>query len=56
MQTQPKLIDEKSIAPKTAILKVYEKPKLEILGDVRALTLGGSAGAGESGGKAPMTH
>jgi hypothetical protein len=56
MQTQPELMDEKSLAPKKVILKVYEKPKLEILGDVRAITLGGSDGVGESGGKAPMIH
>ena len=30
--------------------KVYRKPKLESLGDLRSLTLGGSIGVGESGG------
>ena len=29
--------------------KPYTKPQLEILGDLRSLTLGGSRGAGESG-------
>ncbi|MBI5963815.1 MAG: lasso RiPP family leader peptide-containing protein [Chloroflexi bacterium] len=30
--------------------KPYRKPKLESLGDLRSLTLGGSFGTGESGG------
>jgi hypothetical protein len=30
--------------------KFYQKPKLEVLGDVRSVTLGGSPGLGESGG------
>jgi hypothetical protein len=29
--------------------KVYEKPKLEVLGDVRGTVLGGTPGYGESG-------
>jgi len=29
--------------------KPYHKPELEVLGDVRSLTLGGSFGTGESG-------
>jgi hypothetical protein len=32
--------------------RLYRKPKLEELGDLRTLTLGGSPGAGDSG--APM--
>lgn len=31
--------------------KPYRKPQLESLGDLRSLTLGGSLGAGESGGR-----
>ncbi len=34
----------------TEMRKVYRKPKLESLGDLRSLTLGGSVGVGESGG------
>ncbi|MCB1609619.1 MAG: lasso RiPP family leader peptide-containing protein [Xanthomonadales bacterium] len=30
--------------------RVYQPPKLVALGDVRDLTLGGSAGTGDSGG------
>ena len=30
--------------------KPYHKPELEILGDLRSLTLGGSPGTGDSGG------
>ena len=30
--------------------KPYRKPQLEVLGDLRSLTLGGSPGIGESGG------
>ena len=29
--------------------KLYRKPQLEVLGDLRSLTLGGSFGTGESG-------
>jgi hypothetical protein len=29
---------------------IYEKPVLEIISDVRSITLGGSPGLGESGG------
>jgi hypothetical protein len=34
----------------TVVKKPYEKPTLEILGDLRSITLGGSPGYGESGG------
>lgn len=34
--------------------KPYRKPCLKKLGDLRSLTLGGSAGAGDSGGS--LTH
>ena len=34
--------------------KPYRKPYLKNLGDLRTLTLGGSAGAGDSGGS--LTH
>jgi hypothetical protein len=29
--------------------KVYEPPRLEVLGDVREITLGGTIGVGDSG-------
>ena len=32
-----------------AVREAYEAPKLILLGDVRDLTLGGSAGSGDSG-------
>jgi hypothetical protein len=36
--------------PKTeTVRKPYRKPRLESLGDLRSLTLGGSIGIGESG-------
>jgi hypothetical protein len=54
METHPQSMVENNTAPQIGTRKVYEKPKLEILGDVRAFTLGGSAGSGESGGKYPM--
>ncbi len=38
---------------KKPVRKPYHKPKLEILGDLRSLTLGGSYGSGESGN---LTH
>ncbi len=34
--------------------KKYGKPRLEILGDLRTLTLGGSPGFEESGGRNPL--
>ena len=33
--------------------RAYRKPQLEILGDLRSLTLGGSPGIGESGSGNP---
>lgn len=30
--------------------KPYEKPQLQVLGDLRDITLGGSGGSGDSGG------
>jgi hypothetical protein len=54
MQTFPKLKDEKSTDLQTPTQKIYAKPKLELWGDLRGLTLGGSPGSGESG--APQTH
>jgi hypothetical protein len=49
MQTTQKLKDEKSTDLQTPIRKIYLKPELELWGDLRGLTLGGSAGTGESG-------
>ena len=49
MQTHLKLMDEKSIDLQTPIRKIYAKPELVHWGDLRGLTLGGSAGTGESG-------
>ena len=34
----------------------YRKPRLEFLGDLRSLTLGGTAGFGDSGGGMYITH
>jgi hypothetical protein len=50
MQTPQKVVNEKSPAAPEVIRKVYVKPRLEDLGDVRSLTLGGSPGPGESSG------
>ena len=33
--------------------KIYEKPKLTPLGDIRDVTMGGSPGFGDSGAAAP---
>jgi hypothetical protein len=41
---------DQNFAPQAAQRKVYEKPRLEEIGDVRSLTLGSSIGLGESGG------
>jgi hypothetical protein len=43
--TTKELISDKGIRR-----KLYRKPKLDILGDIRTLTLGGSPGGGDSGG------
>ncbi len=40
--------DEKNRQPPKPYHKPYYKPHLEILGDLRTLTLGGSPGTGDS--------
>jgi len=47
-------LNERPSDPQTATRKVYKKPRLQDLGDVRAVTLGGSPGINESG--APTTR
>ncbi len=44
-----KTVHSHSAEDEKPVRKPYHKPKLEILGDLRSLTLGGSFGAGESG-------
>jgi hypothetical protein len=56
METLAEKVDNKSVAPQAGLRKNYEKPRLEAIGDVRSLTLGGSVGSGESGGKWPLGH
>jgi hypothetical protein len=53
MMGKKKLFGETS-NPRIILPKVYVKPKLILLGDVRGVTLGCSAGLGESG--APGTR
>jgi hypothetical protein len=52
-----KLIDtvlkETNAFPQKSKKKIYKKPSLELLGDVRGITLGGTPGLGESGGRNP---
>ena len=40
---------------RTAARKPYVSPRLERLGDLRDITLGGSGGVGESGGRKVKT-
>jgi hypothetical protein len=55
MQARPGFsLQMKSDDKVTPLRKAYEKPKLEVLGDVRAITMGGSPGTGESG--APLAR
>jgi hypothetical protein len=42
--------DTKDIHRNETGQKFYEKPQLQLIGDVRSLTLGGSAGMTESSG------
>lgn len=51
MQTDDKISKEASSGRQNACKKVYQKPCLEILGDLRAVTLCGSPGSNESGGR-----
>jgi hypothetical protein len=50
MPNSEKVPTEISSTTQTLVKKPYEKPGLEILGDLRSVTLGGSPGYGESGG------
>ncbi len=43
-----KNVHSHSAEDKKLVRKPYHKPELEILGDLRSLTLGGSFGTGES--------
>jgi len=51
MQANEKISKETSTRPQNVCKKVYQKPHLEILGDLRAVTLAGSSGMGESGSR-----
>jgi hypothetical protein len=49
MAIDEKISKEASSGLQNICKKVYQKPRLEILGDLRAVTLAGSIGASESG-------
>ena len=46
-------IKQNSIKKQQENKKLYQKPELVSLGDIRDVTMGGSAGFGDSGGGAP---
>jgi hypothetical protein len=54
MQASKKISKETPADQQVVFKKVYQKPRLEILGDLRTVTLGPSYGTGESG--APRTR
>jgi hypothetical protein len=50
METRKEIMAKEEPISLATPRKVYEKPKLEAIGDVRSLTLGPSIGLHESGG------
>ena len=50
MESKKEIINEQIVGTETARRLKYEKPQLEIIGDVRSLTLGSSPGLHDSGG------
>lgn len=54
MQDKQTLLPE--TLPQTNNKKPYKKPRLEVLGDLRTVTLGGSVGMDESGTRFPISH
>jgi hypothetical protein len=51
MSTKPQVFPNNKMKKKEKLQ--YRKPQLEVLGDLRTLTLGGSPGSGDSGGGKP---
>jgi hypothetical protein len=41
-------------APPACVRKPYTPPRLQLLGDIRDLTMGGSPGVGDSGATSPQ--
>jgi hypothetical protein len=49
MEKRAEKSEEQSSVPKIIIRKIYKKPRIQDLGDLRSLTLGSSPGIFESG-------